>query len=285
MTSYPVLASETIRPYASFAILEVTGTDEHRARATVMEHLRKSCLRTGRGVTTELVADGLAEGWRSNLNAEANSVYDELDADAFAYRVSRPPSWIRDSADFVDTFNEIVVVARWRRLLAVHCPRDRVEQLQTWLDRSPRPPVRRIAGPVLEQAVLAGEARGLWLRGTHPRRRTKADAKNLVGADLRDALNPLDDSTFALTSGRAKVPEDPALANLRGTVGVTPRKSWVWNGPTESFGQYVGTALDLLNSGRIHVGAQCRGGVPGTCRPNRLARGCRRRFRCLFFGS
>ena len=118
--------------------------------------------------------------------------------------------------------------------------------MQTWTDKRPHPSYSRIPPGVLNAALLKGEAKGLWLRGTHARRTTKPDSKNLSGRRLQDALNPLDDSSFSMGSARAELPADPALGRLSGVVGTTPRKSLVWVSATDGFDQFVQVIRDLL---------------------------------------
>lgn len=101
-------------------------------------------------------------------------------------------------------------------------------------------------GPILQEAFLQGEARGLWLRGTHRRQTTKADTKNLSGLSLGDALNPFEDSSFALTSGRSSLPDPQPTAALTGVVGTTPRRAWVWNSRTDSLATFVSVAREAL---------------------------------------
>jgi hypothetical protein len=95
--------------------------------------------------------------------------------------------------------------------------------------------VRRVSGEVLEQALLKGQSRGLWLRGTHSRRKTKADSKNIIGPDLRQTLSGVEEQTYALNSARSLLPTTPTRIALTGTVGTTPTRSLVWNKPTENF--------------------------------------------------
>ena len=107
--------------------------------------------------------------------------------------------------------------------------------------------LRRLPPEVLEQALLRSESRGLWLKGTHARKKTKADSKNIVGVDLRETLSPTEDQTYALNSARSVLADAPDRSALTGTVGTTPRRSLVWNKPTDNLVEFVKCASELLD--------------------------------------
>jgi hypothetical protein len=197
----------------------------------------------------EVLGRGLPEGWVGEQLADVDGVAATEGAtiavDALAFRVTRPASWAKPGSPFVVVADELSVVFQRNNLVAIHCPPSQVDALQRWLDGDPRPAFRRVRGAYLQQAFLRGEARGLWLKGTHRRQTAKADTKNLSGPSLGEALNPLDDGSFALTSGRAAT-EGPAFVVVEGTVGTTPRKSWVWNGRTTSLRSFILVANELL---------------------------------------
>jgi len=94
--------------------------------------------------------------------------------------------------------------------------------------------------------LLQGDSKGLWLRGTHARRNTKADSRTITGPDLRAALSPFDDATFAMASARSALTANPTRVALKGTVGTTPQRSLVWNRPTENFEEFLQCAVELL---------------------------------------
>lgn len=93
-----------------------------------------------------------------------------------------------------------MIILRRSGLVAVHAPQALRDTVLRWLDKDPPAPFRRVSPAVLQGAFLQGAARGMWLNGTHVRRATKPDSKNISGTKLEDALNPFEDSTFALRS-------------------------------------------------------------------------------------
>jgi len=70
----------------------------------------------------------------------------------------------------------------------------------------------------------------------------KADSKVLSGLDLRDALDPLGDQTYYFTAARSV----PHAGTLQQAVGVTPRRSRVWLGPTRSWEEFHASTSKLL---------------------------------------
>lgn len=238
------LHPDALRPYASFAVLVYTGPDISLGCSAIAAQLKCAALKESAARSATLLAEGLDDGW---LDGVLETADDEIvSIEAFAYRTTRTPSWAKRGSDFTTTIDELTVALQRNDLVAVHCPRNQVDALQRWLDGNPRPAFRRVPGAMLQEAFLQGEARGLWLRGTHRRQTTKADTKNLSGLSLADALNPFEDSSFSLTSGRSSVPNAPPTAALTGVVGTTPRKAWVWNSRTDSLATFVSIAREAL---------------------------------------
>lgn len=242
--SLPTLHPDALQPYASFAVLVYTGPDVNLACSAIAAQLKRSALKETAVRSSTLIADGLAEGWlRGVFEVPGDEI---VNIEAFAYRTTRTPSWAKRGSEYAVTVDELTVAFQRNDLVAVHCPRNQVDALQRWLDGNPKPAFRRVPGPILQEAFLQGEARGLWLRGTHRRQTTKADTKNLSGLSLGDALNPFEDSSFALTSGRSSVPDSQPTVALTGVVGTTPRKAWVWNSRTDSLSTFVSIAREAL---------------------------------------
>jgi len=102
--------------------------------------------------------------------------------------------------------------------------------------------LREIEPALLNAAFVRGEARTLWLSGTHRSTSVKADAKILSGRDLRDALDPLGDQTYVFTAARIA----GAVGGLRLPVGCSPRQSRIWVGANRSFDEFCATARSVL---------------------------------------
>jgi hypothetical protein len=164
----------------------------------------------------------------------------------FVREIRSHPAWAGGDSGFVDTTNHLTVMLRQGRLIAVHADEVLVDRLQRWLDKAPRPAARRIPPDVLETALLQGESKGLWLRGTHQRRTTKPDTKNISGERLQDALSPFEDSSYAMGSAKALLDDDPERVALRGTIGTTPRRSSVWFKAAADFMTFAPAVTELL---------------------------------------
>lgn len=219
----------SLGPYFTVTVLEYTGDVPEHACPEVLEALRGN-------ERVTVVAEG--------AQFFAESVLDEVHG--FVRRVEHVPSWLRADQQFVDTRHLLTLVLRRERLVAVHTDETLAERLQRWLDRPARSPFRRVPALTLEAALLSGEAKGLWLRGTHTGRANKPDTKSLSGRKLEDALNVLEDPSFAMAAGRASLPRDPARTSLTGTVGTTPRKSMVWFKRTNGWHHFMAITAELL---------------------------------------
>ncbi|GGL37562.1 hypothetical protein GCM10012283_20210 [Phycicoccus endophyticus] len=189
------------------------------------------------------MSDGL-EGLDEALDDEDSQV----SADAFAYRKQTRPGWAQKDSPYLDTTYSLCVWIARENWIAISCDGTIEAKLQRWLDASPRPVFRRVPAGIINSTLLSGDAKNLWLRGAHGRRRTKADSKTLSGQSVGEALNPLDDSTFALGSARASVNVSPEFSALTGIVGTTPRRSKIWFSSTHTFAEFRETCLDLLRA-------------------------------------
>jgi hypothetical protein len=207
-----------------------------------MEFLTR-CAQTARGAAERVV---VAEGIETSDFPEDGAQPDEIAG--FVYQLSKPPAWaIQESAGtYRDQIHELVTTIRWGKYLAIGGAefRDRVER---WIHGTEAPPLLLVPDLVFEQALLVGEAKGLWMSGTHHRSRAKADTKNITGINLHESLSPLEDGSFAMTSGRAALADGAGRVAFTGLVGTTPRRSVAWNRPSRSFIEYVTGALELLH--------------------------------------
>lgn len=240
--SQPPIQRDWLAPFASFILLQCTAQDPAMGVRGLMTFVRRR-LEKVRSGTVEVLASGF-EGGESSSPSTGAETLDQIDG--IIYRRDDIPGWATPGSPFTDSRHGLVVVGRRGDLVAIHADGDIRESLLIWLRGDPRPPFRRVASSILQGAFLLGAARGLWLRGTHRRRSTKADTKNLSGTDLRDALNPFEDSSFALASARAVVPASDDPRALSGVVGTTPRNALVWNRATLSFDDFVAVAIDVL---------------------------------------
>ncbi|MGA2531424.1 MAG: hypothetical protein ABSG19_00165 [Candidatus Aminicenantales bacterium] len=174
---------------------------------------------------------------------------EDLTVGSLHYVESRRPGWTSDS-ETKDVINQIVVVCQRGSHVAI------VLTDTAWC----RPLVKRFTGisrglsalePIkmgtLNAAFAEGAARTLWLSGIHVRTSVKADSKVLIGEDLRNALDPLGDQSYYFTAARCITKMGKRVT----PVGVTPRQSRVWIGPSRSwddFRDYVSGVFDCLKA-------------------------------------
>jgi hypothetical protein len=165
---------------------------------------------------------------------------------AFIHYVERAlATWSLDPT-LIDELNHLILVCRRNRHLAIYLsdPRWRGTVTQRF-DRSENEglaALQRIPPGLLNAAFVKGPARTLWLSGAHRRTSVKADSKILSGIELRDALDPLGDQTYFFTAARC-------VTDLEGEslpVGVSPRASRVWLGPTRDWEDFRETITHLL---------------------------------------
>jgi hypothetical protein len=229
-----------LRPYASFLILQCIEQNKEDALGELLKFMRQH--NTDRsGVSWSVVATGID----GIANLPRIGQIDQIDG--IVYQRQGVPSWAKPNSDYHDVTYSLALALRIDNLIAVHCDPSLRDALQRWLDRTPKLPLSRVPPEVLQGAFLTGEARGLWLRGTHSRRSTKADSKTLSGRKLQDALNPFEDSSFAMSTARAALPSDPSRLALAGNIGTTPRRALVWNKPTSDFDDFLTIAIEELS--------------------------------------
>src|SRR6266498_1188753 len=242
----PKIDTGLLRPYASGLILECTSSDPAQAFDSLRMKLNQMKITVRGRRASALVASGLmqvSQFVRSQQGSDQNML-DEIDG--FIHRSVAPQSWAKSDNAYSDLYHELTLFMRRERLLVIHADDRLKAAVQRWLDRQPSAPFRRIRPGVLHAAFVKGEAKGLWLRGTHSRRTTKPDTKTISGSRLQDALSPFDDSSFALGAARAELPEEESTDSLYGNIGTTPRKSQVWLRPTDDFHDFVMVFIDLL---------------------------------------
>ena len=139
-----------------------------------------------------------------------------------------------------------MICCRRERLVAVHCTEVALaSRLARAIHRAEYPglsSLQLVSEGKLNSAYVQGETATLWLSGTHRREVVKADNKVLTGLDLRYALDPLGDQTYHFTSVRSR-----SAGALGGSVvGVTPRRSKAWLGPSRTWTEFASGTDQLL---------------------------------------
>lgn len=168
-----------------------------------------------------------------------------LTAGFIHYKEERAPRW-RTDEDVKDVLNHLALVCvRNRHVAIVLTDPSRIPAVtrrfggdgETGLSA-----LEKIEVGVLNAAFAKGEARTLWLNGIHRRTSVKADSKVLTGLNLRDALDPLDDQSYYFTAARCVA----ELGARPVPVGVSPRRSRVWTGPSASWKDFRESVVGVL---------------------------------------
>ncbi|MGW2147481.1 hypothetical protein ACWCOT_24485 [Nonomuraea bangladeshensis] len=226
---------EWLRPFFSIIVLRCTATNKQRSISQLVNFLKAPARRPGKELPV-IVAEGLV--------AEDKML--PCRVDGFIYRQDCRPSWANPQFELVDTKHSLALALTHNEFVAVYCDNYLKSRLQRWLSRPPIPPFVRVPPEVFQGALLQGEARGLWLQGTHTRRTTRPDTKNLSGQRLQDALNPLEDGSFAFSSARASLPAAGSRQVLTGSIGTTPRNALIWGRATNDFDEFVEMTIEAL---------------------------------------
>lgn len=168
----------------------------------------------------------------------------------FHYEVERPAPWTSDRT-ILDRINHLVLVAQRGPLIGMHFSEARWKASVAARFGDPALTalfdLEVIPSGSLNAAFVAGDAKTLWLSGTHRQARWKADNKVLTGVDLRDALDPLEDQTYHFTAARCRT--DFGAGSVL-TTGVTPRRSQMWIGTTREWREFVETSSASLTGSK-----------------------------------
>src|SRR5688572_10379412 len=159
-----------LKPFASFLVIECTSSTPKEAMAQLQTFIGTAITRKrGEAVVVATGVDAPADVLREDGDGYG---FDEIDGALF--RAEAPPSWGTVDAPYKESRYGVLLLLRRGRLLAIHGDDGLREAILRWVESDRQPPFRKIAPAIMQGAFLRGKARGLWLRGTHARRSTKA---------------------------------------------------------------------------------------------------------------
>lgn len=231
-----MLEFDDLRPYASFRLASIR---QGAAKTAVVDQILDDA--------NELVE---STAQREFVQRLGNSQAGDLWAGFLIYTATRSPSWTTGEG-LEDLTHHLLLVARRDRHVAVYASEPAMGRfVSAGMNRSELTGLSALApipAALLNTAYGRGAARTLWLSGIHRRTSSKADSKILTGADLQDALDPLDDQSYHFTSARTQpgLPNMPSNRSER-AVGFTPRDSRVWAGSVREFVELRQVAYALL---------------------------------------
>lgn len=243
-----------IRPYVSLLVLQIEDFESPQQVFDTMLGRVRSRRRVA-ATDVSIVASGLEVDGRSiasSTGAPSSPPVAGFDQGAaLVLRRMKPAPWAMEGSPYIDVEHELFLAVRRGQLVAVSGSESAHRAVTTWLDKPPLPAIRRVRIGSMNAALLgSGEARTMWLKHTRGKSAIRPDAKSLSGLDLEPTLDPIGDGSYALSSVRIQMPEQPPEQIQRtaftGTVGTTPRKSRVWSGPSGSAGEFFTAVEEVL---------------------------------------
>lgn len=239
-----MLTQQDLVPYVSAAVARAPSS----GLSTLVDAIRADVA----AIIPTSPGDAVQREVVEQLAAITNSVSNgSLQSAAVIYRETRTPRWAPDS-DLDDVKHHLVVVCRRSRMIGIYSSDSgmgrRLGRLIGAADQPALGSLDAFEPSVLNGAFLSGEARTVWMSGLHRRTAYKADSKILSGTDLRAAFEPLGDQTYRFTAARGALadPDVPGRAGTEIVVGVSPRKSRIWAGPSKSWTDFVSVMWRLL---------------------------------------
>ncbi len=238
-----------VRPQLSATVLQCISKDTTAAYSQLVAFLTKD--RSGLIVNQN--------GWTADDDPpdEISTVMARLGVDAvdsFIWRETKGPRWAPES-DLTDVESHLTVALLSGQLVAVQTNGSVIkERLTRWVHQGGKGRWRLIPVEVSMSCLADGSLKGINMQGTHRRRSNKPDSQSLGGIRLQDSLDPTRDSSYAFRSGRSKLPDDPQRTALRGTIGMTPRKSSIWScGPTSDFSTFITSVAEAFGFIEKHL--------------------------------
>jgi hypothetical protein len=237
------IALASLRPYISLLFLECTSEQKDLAFRKLVGFMNdaRKCREHHKWTAVKAGFNDISSFLRTNSREYG---IDQLDG--FIYKLESNPSWATPGSAYVDTHYVLSVVMQRGRIFAISCDPPLRSSITRWLRREPRPPFIRVSQSILQGAFLRGDAKGLWLRGTHVRSVTRPDTKHITGRRVQDSLSPLQDSSFAMAAARSRLPEDATRTALLGIVGAAPRKGVIWNKQSQDFREFFSASVEAM---------------------------------------
>ena len=229
-----------LRPYQSYHLFEDPRPKGHDWKAFLLKLLDEAFQ------LTKVPAGEITEVGEQPRAVQVPESADGLRLAWMTYVKDVPVAWADEEAQIRDKENHIVLVAAASQHLALSTSdkalAGRVDRLRPSQEPLTLAGLRRVAPPILESALIVGNARILWMSAIHRDQAIRPNAKVLMGSNLEAALDPLSDQTFHYTSVRSDGPGAFGTA----VPGVSPRKGRVWLAPSKKFQDFTTRTKALL---------------------------------------
>jgi hypothetical protein len=187
---------------------------------------------------------GLERGHRTVVDRVDTADAGQVSLGFVHYQERKQARWTYD-LETVDVVNHLLLVgARNRHVAVLVTDSARLPAIIRGVGEQPLASLRLVPEGTLNWAFVNGDARTLWLSGIHSRTSVKADSKVLIGRNLRDALNPLDDQTYYYTAVRSAT----KLGDRSTIVGLAPRRARVWTGASRQWQEFASSLRLILKA-------------------------------------
>ncbi|WP_217356594.1 hypothetical protein [Ruegeria atlantica] len=238
------ISYEDCRPYLSATLFRITNNADD-----LLNDLRKD-------IIAELRASVLPKNESSTATRSFSTVSDPAETPDgmqltwLAYEEKRPPAWYSDD-DLKNTLHHLVVVSALEDVLAICCTdsaaRQTIVRSIINAERASFKHIQKMVAKEVEAAFVEGRVRTLWLSGAHRRSIVKPDAKVLSGAELENALDPLDDQSYFFSSVRTTSSNEELVHDGRNAiVGASPKHARIWLGPSRDWDQFTDRMKKIL---------------------------------------
>jgi hypothetical protein len=261
------ISHDDCRPYLSATLFRITNNADG-----LLNDLRKD-------IIAELRASVLPKNESSSATRSFSTVDDPAEAPDgmqltwLAYDEKRPPAWYAQD-DLKNTLHHLVVVSALDDVLAICCTdsaaRQTVVRSIGKADKASFKHIQKMGAKEVEAAFVEGKVRTLWLSGAHRRSLVKPDAKVLSGAELENALDPLDDQSYFFSSVRTTSSNNELAHDGRDAiVGASPKHARIWLGPSKDWDQFADRMEKILRQAKrsLDEGIEDYTPIPVLARP------------------
>ncbi|WP_216822463.1 hypothetical protein [Pseudophaeobacter sp. EL27] len=238
------ISHDDCRPYLSATLFRITTNTE-----ILLGDLKKD-------IIAVLRASVLPKNEASSATRSFSTVGDPeelpggLELTWLAYDEKRPPAWYaRD--DLKNTLHHLVVISSREDVLAIcftdGAARQTVVRAIAKDDKASFKHIKKMAATDVEAAFVEDKVRTLWLSGAHRRSLVKPDAKVLSGAELENALDPLEDQSYYFSSVRTTSSNTELAQDGRNAIiGTSPKHARIWLGPCRDWNQFTDRLAKVL---------------------------------------
>ncbi|WP_124035176.1 hypothetical protein [Kocuria tytonicola] len=182
----------------------------------------------------------------------------ELEGTGYLYSVNEVPSWWLGPSKSTPQGKEhkkkphsknlhMLLLAKYKSYIAVYASHGSDwNRILTAIENNELKGLTPIAPELLNGAFTDPNwpMLAVWMKGIHPPVEQKANSKQLTGLNIRSALDPFGDQTYAFSSGRSKLNKDGEDA----TLGLSPSKHKIWLGHPSCFDDFCSDTLWCLKA-------------------------------------